>query len=526
MLVLLCAETWVTIADDELRPQLGELRLQLERLECERDLYLGLLTLGEEDVLESFMAQALALITKSVAAERGYLELSDPTRDGDSEPVYLAAGCSPEEVEHIRDTVSSGIIAHAVAKGQILAVPSALLDPRFKDRASVRRSKIEAVLCAPLGQEAPVGVLYLQGRKESGPFGKADVRRAELFAHHIEPLVQRLFARAREAARSPISDVRRRLKVGSIIGSSSALAHLLREVELAAPLDLCLLIRGDTGTGKSQLAHVIHTNSARSSGPFVEINCATIPENLTESELFGAFAGAHSTATARIEGKVAAAQGGTLFLDEITELSVSAQAKLLQLLQTKAYYPLGSSKPLRADVRVIAATNVDLEAAIREQGFREDLYYRLNVLPLRVPSLAERQEDVAQLAVHFCEQAIRQHTLAPVSLSPAAKRELTARDWPGNVRELAHAVEIGAIRASAARAVQVEPVHLFPGTAQFSPGDRRLSFHEQTRRFQSQLLAAALEEKDWNVAAVARELDLTRAHVYNLLKSFGLARGK
>src|SRR5690606_16456796 len=154
-------------------------------------------------------------------------------------------------------------------------------------------------------------------------------------------------------------------------------------------LDVSLMITGETGTGKSQLARVIHKNSPRCSGPFIEVNCAAIPETLMESELFGAAPGAHSTATSRVEGKVAGAEGGTLFLDEIAELPFSAQAKLLQLLQTKEYYPLGSTRVVRADVRVIAATNADLVAQIEQQRFRKDLYYRLDVLPIKMPSLRE-----------------------------------------------------------------------------------------------------------------------------------------
>jgi Nif-specific regulatory protein len=509
-----------TVADVE------DLVARVQRLERERDLYLGLLDLGEADAPNRFMDQALGLITEILGAQRGYLELTNPA-DPDGEPLFIAAGCSPEQVEQIRGTVSSGIIAHAVAKGQSVSVPSALLDPRFKDRASVRRSKIEAVLCVPIGESPPLGVLYCQGRNSSGPFSAADTARAETFARHLQPLALRLFER-QKSDRAPTASVRSRLKLDTVIGDSPALAHLLREVELAAPLDLSLLLTGDTGTGKSQLARVIHENSPRSTGPFVEINCAAIPEALMESELFGALPGAHSTAQVRLHGKLAAAGGGTLFLDEITELSVSAQAKLLQLLQTKQYYPLGSAKPMLADVRVIAATNVDLETAMREQDFREDLYYRLQVLPLKVPSLAERREDIPALASYFCAQASRQHGLRSMTLSPGATRALMAREWPGNIRELIHVVEVGAIRASRERADRLEECHLFGSASdRSSTGPReRLSFQEETRRFQCDLLKLVLAETDWNIAATARQLDITRAHVYNLIKAYGLSRDK
>jgi Nif-specific regulatory protein len=270
---------------------------------------------------------------------------------------------------------------------------------------------------------------------------------------------------------------------------------------------------------------LIHDNGPRRAAPFVEINCAALPENLLESELFGAQPGAHSTATQRMVGKVSAAQGGTLFLDEIALLPTTAQAKLLQLLQTKEFYPLGAARAVRADVRVIAATNTDLKSAIAARTFREDLYYRLQVLPLHVPSLAERKEDIPELARHFCERARLRHGLRAVELSPGALRGLSSHAWPGNVRQLEHVVEASVIRAVAQGAERVELSHVFPEHAGVElAAQDELTFQEATRRFQSALLEEVLSEHDWNVSAAARRLDLTRAHVYNLIKAFNLSR--
>jgi Nif-specific regulatory protein len=291
-------------------------------------------------------------------------------------------------------------------------------------------------------------------------------------------------------------------------------------------VDVGLLITGETGTGKSQIARVIHDNGRRRGGSFLELNCAALPDNLVESELFGAVPGAHSTATKKVAGKVAAARGGTLFLDEIGELSLVAQAKLLQLLQTKEYYPLGSNRAEVADVRVIAATNADLRERISEQRFREDLFYRLSVLPLCVPSLAERREDIRPLAEYFVEQASARHARTPLSLSARTLRELGDRSWPGNVRELMNAMEAAVLRAHAEGAPQIEPNHVFPSTDSRRAKSPRGTFHERTQQFQRDLLRQALEDSDWNVAQTARDLDLTRAHVYNLIKSFELERGK
>src|SRR6185295_9638073 len=210
--------------------------------------------------------------------------------------------------------------------------------------------------------------------------------------------------------------------ITGVVGRSQALATTLHQVALVAPLDVSVLLTGESGTGKSQLARVIHDNGARAAHPFVTVNCAALPESLIESELFGALQGAHSTATRRIDGKVAAAERGTLFLDEVGELSPAAQAKLLHLLHAREYHPLGGTKAIKANIRVIAATNADLQQAVTEKRFREDLFFRLHVLPIRVPTLAERREDIRELVLGFAAQACERHRLAQILPSPNALR--------------------------------------------------------------------------------------------------------
>jgi DNA-binding NtrC family response regulator len=213
-----------------------------------------------------------------------------------------------------------------------------------------------------------------------------------------------------------------------------------------------------------------------------------------------------------------------LFLDEVAELSVSAQAKLLQLLQNKEYYPLGASRSRKADVRIMAATNADLQERIASKAFREDLYYRLQVITLRMPNLRQRFEDLELLAVHLCEKACRQHGLRELTLSPGALTALRAREWPGNVRELEHVVEAGALRAAMQNVGQLEAHHLFADAQVDGSDSGQRTFQEETRRFQRELLCRVLIETDWNITETARRLDLARAHVYNLIKSFGISR--
>ncbi len=497
------------------------LKDEVQRLRLERDLYLGLLNLDEATLPEQFIEQALKLVVQIVGVDRGYLELNASDSGGEKD-WWTAAGWSEEEVEEIRANISRGIIAHAIARGEVLCVPSALLDPRFRDRQSVKRSQIEAVLCVPIGSDPPVGVLYLQGRRGDGPFTDAEQQLAKTFARYLVGLARRVFQR--QVIADPLAQLRERMNLTGVVGYSPALADVLSEAELAARLEASVLLTGDTGTGKTQLARVIHDNSRRAKMPFVSLNCAAIPEELLENELFGAVAGAHSTAARTIEGKVTAAKGGTLFLDEISELTVKAQAKLLQLLQTKEYYPLGSSRALLADVRIIAATNSDLQQLITEKRFREDLFYRLQVISLRMPSLRNRWEDILPLAEYFCERVCNEHGLASLELSPGGLAALKAREWPGNVRELEHVIEAGVIRAAMKNAAQLDARMLFPDSDSEESEDVSRSFHEETRRFQKELLQRALKETDWNITETARRLDLARAHVYNLIKSFGLAR--
>ncbi len=500
----------------------GDPSTDFERVQLERDLYLGLLNLSNREDPGAFLEEALGLIVRVFGVDQGYLELSDP-QEGPT--WWRAAGCSDEQVGVIRTLVSRGIIAATMASGEVITSASAFLDPMFRDRPSVQASKIEAVLCVPIIQRTPVGVLYLQGRRGGGCFSDTEVDRARTCARHLAPLVETLFIRSRHKPADHVAPFKKRLALDDVVGTSAALAAVLREVELVAPLDVSVVIMGETGTGKTRLARAIHENGPRRGRRFVEINCAALPDTLFESELFGAVAGGHSTAKGKMEGRVAAAQGGTLLLDEVAELSPVVQAKLLQFLQSREYYPLGSSTPLKADVRIIAATNVDLQEAINERRFRSDLFFRLQGLTIRMPSLVERPEDLAPLATHLCERIIRSNRLAHTVLSPGALRAIEAADWPGNVRELASAIETAAIRAAGEGATTIEAAHIFREPSSPGPVVRApLTFQEETRRFQSGVVLRALEAEDWNVTAAARTLDLTRAHLHNLIRAYGLKR--
>ncbi|MFO0610405.1 MAG: sigma-54-dependent Fis family transcriptional regulator [Polyangiales bacterium] len=496
-----------------------------ELVRAERDLYRRLLDLGAHDDVQAFLDEALALAAEATGAQRGYLAL-EPAGGGAAAVTTLA--CSDGDVDRIRRELSQGIVAEALRTGRTISTASALDDPRFKGLASVQAHRIQAVLCAPIGGAAPFGALYLQGRASPGPFPERERQIAEAFARHVAPLADRLRRAARDTGDDPTREHRARLKADGVVGRSKALAEALRTLAVAAQVDVPVLLVGESGTGKTELARCLHASSRRAAGPFVELNCAAIPETLLEAELFGAEKGAHSTATRRMPGKVAAAEGGTLFLDEVAELAQGAQAKLLQFLQSKQYYRLGDPSPQRADVRVVAATNADLEGAVAARRFREDLYYRLDVFRVRVPSLAERPEDVPLLAEHLAHAAGAAYGRA-LTVSRAAKAALASAEWPGNVRQLAAAVQRGAAFALDEKSDAIEAHHLFPErrpAANASAGAEALTWQEATRRFQRGLLEETLAACNGNVSEAARRLDLARSHLHELLRAHGVGRAK
>jgi len=233
----------------------------------------------------------------------------------------------------------------------------------------------------------------------------------------------------------------RKFSLGEVVGSSPALLASVERVRQVAPSSATVLLTGETGTGKELFAQMIHQNSRRAKGPFIAVHCAAIPANLLESELFGhekgAFTGAHERRTGRFE----AADGGTLFLDEIGEIDAATQVKLLRFLESRSIERLGSHKPVALDLRLVCATNRDLEAMVREGKFREDLFYRLSVVPLRLPSLRERREDIPLLMAHYLRRFAAENGVEPPRLSPAAAAALAAHPWPGNIRELRNAAE-------------------------------------------------------------------------------------
>jgi two-component system, NtrC family, nitrogen regulation response regulator NtrX len=313
-----------------------------------------------------------------------------------------------------------------------------------------------------------------------------------------------------------------------IIGDSAAIRALVEQIATAAPTNGRVLIHGENGSGKELVARTIHLRSIRLGRPFVDVNCAAIPEDLIESELFGHEKGAFTGALARRRGKFELADGGTLFLDEIGDMSLKTQAKVLRSLEEQAFERVGGKDTIKVDVRVIAASNRDLPALIREGRFREDLYYRLNVIPIEVPALRTRQDDIPALVGHFINQFCAENGKHAKTLSGEAMGYFLAYDWPGNVRELRNMVERLVIMAPGDVITADDlPKPLRPKEAAAPAGEaRERSLRDARENFERSFILAELRTNDWNVTRTADRLGIERSHLYRKLKAYNINPSK
>jgi two-component system nitrogen regulation response regulator NtrX len=311
------------------------------------------------------------------------------------------------------------------------------------------------------------------------------------------------------------------IRAHEILGSSPPVQRLKEQIQVAAPTNGWVLITGENGTGKEMVAKQLHVHSKRAGGPFVEVNCAAIPEDLIESELFGHEKGAFTGAIAQKRGKFELAHGGTIFLDEIGDMSLRTQAKILRILQEHEFERVGGTETLSVDVRVIAATNKSLEKEIQEGKFREDLYYRLNVIPFHVPPLRERREDIPVLVKSFAEEFCVESGAKPKQVTSRAMALLQAYGWPGNVRELRNLIERLVLMTPGPRIrPQDLPEELRSGTRPAEMGGATLD--EARHEFERRFLLARLEENGWNVSRTAEAIGLARESLSRKMRSYKL----
>lgn len=314
-----------------------------------------------------------------------------------------------------------------------------------------------------------------------------------------------------------------RHQFNSIIGKSPAMQEMFATLKLVAPTDSTVLITGDSGTGKELIANEIHENSARADAPFVKLNCAALHENLLESELFGHEAGAFTGAAATRKGRFELAHKGTLFLDEIGDMSLATQAKILRILQEGEFERVGGNTTLKTDVRLLAATHKDLQAMIAEGTFRQDLFFRLSVIPLHLPSLRERSIDIPELAQFFLQRYADKNRKDIKGFHPEALNLLIQYDWPGNIRELENTIERATILCLGEQITPHElPPQLFPEGTQARPVETPSRQGATLRDIEREIIKTTLEKNDHNKSATAKQLGIARQTLLNKLKEYGI----
>jgi len=466
--------------------------------------------LARADDIKDQLQRILNVMSDRLGMQRGMISILD-LKTGDAW-LDVARGVSVEEGK-ISYRPGEGITGKVAQTGRPMAIANLGQEAHFLDRTGARSSldrKELAFLCVPIFyQDRVVGVLSAD--KLSGRIQDLD-REIELLAAVAELLGKVVYFRAveEENRRLRRSLAQAKRPKTSIIGRSKVIQEVLKLVDQVADTATTVLIHGDTGTGKELVARAIHDNSRRSGGPLVRINCAAMPDTLLESELFGHEKGAFTGAITRRRGRFEEAQGGTIFLDEVGELSPIAQAKLLRVLQEREFQPLGSSRTVKVDVRVVAATNKDLEAEQAGGAFRSDLYYRLNVFPIFLPPLRERGPDILLLADFFVLRYAKEFQKNVNRISTPAIDLLMSYHWPGNVRELENCIE-RAVLLTNGEAVEARNL---PPTLQMKPEHlqerNRGKLEAMVGAFERDLISDALKDARGNQAQTARLLGTTK----------------
>jgi Nif-specific regulatory protein len=463
--------------------------------------------------LKASVQRVLSILARHHGALRGMVTV---LRDGELQ-VEAAEGFE-DRARAVRYRVGEGITGKVVESGKPIVVPRVSREPALLNRAAKRgdvsRQEL-SFICVPIAlHRQAVGALAVDLRFKP----ERDFDSSVKFFGIVSGMIAQALAVQRqvEEERRRLLDenthlrqeLRERYDFSNIIGTSGPTRQMYEQVAQVAQTNTTVRIRGESGTGKELIAHAIHYNSLRAKKPFVKVSCAALPDTLIESELFGYEKGAFTGATARKKGRFEMAEGGTLFLDEIGDINASTQVKLLRVLQEREFERLGGTDTVRVNVRVIAATNKDMDKAIADGTFREDLYYRLNVFTIFVPPLRDRKADMLLLADHFLEKFSREHGKVIKRISTPAIDMLMSYHWPGNVRELENALERSVLVCDGA---VIHGHHLPPSlqTADASGTVTRVTLKDAVAAFERDLILDALKTTRGNRAKAARLLDTT-----------------
>jgi transcriptional regulator with GAF, ATPase, and Fis domain len=439
----------------------------------------------------------------------------------------IALGAKGPLVQQFSLEMGEGIAGWVALHNRSLIVNDTDEDPRHqKDIGRQIGYTTTSILAVPMRvKEQCIGVIEILNKKGGKLFDQDDLQWLEIFANQAAMAVQNAknFQQVRNQVDLLQDQVNTDKGYHTLVWASPVMEEQLNLVRRIAPADSTVLILGESGVGKELIAEQIHLCSNRARKPFIRVNCAALPPTLLESELFGHVKGAFTDAVSDRRGRFELADTGTIFLDEIGDLPLALQAKMLRVIQEKSFERLGSSDSITVDVRIIAATNKDIELLVEEQSFRSDLYYRLNVLPLNIPPLRQRREDIEKLAHFFLKRIALETNKRVTGFSEDAMEALLSFDWPGNVRELENAIE-RAVVISRHETILPEDLLLHGRDVNDQARYHGKGLKEGITLFKKHFIRAALERHGWNHTATAKELDIQRSYLSKLVKDLNLKR--
>jgi len=481
-------------------------------------------TIEPEDLLTAILQAAIGLF----AVEGCSIGLLDDT----AQHLVFAAMAGKARVAEFRISVDQGIAGWVARTGQGVVSNDVTQDPRFYSGIDQQTGfRTRSILCAPVKQHNQlIGVIEALNTTHPEGFTENDLQFLLAFGGLAATAISRAKAFVAVRNANVVFQERVQDRYRLVAGPSAAMQEVLRVAHAAAATRTTVLLLGESGTGKEVVAHAIHQWSPRAEHPFVAVNCTALTPELLESELFGHERGAFTGAVAQKKGKFELAEGGTLFLDEIGDLAPPLQVKLLRVLQEKEFQRVGGTKDIRVDVRVIAATNRDLRQAIQKGAFREDLYYRLNVVALTLPALRERPEDIPVLASHFVDHYCRELKRAPMGIAPSAAACLRAYPWPGNVRELQNTIERAVVLspgpeitvADLPLETRQQSSHAASAPGQSELPDDALPLADAIAALTRARVGKALQLAAGNQTRAAQHLGLTQSHLSRLIKRLGM----
>jgi Nif-specific regulatory protein len=487
-----------------------------ERLENIALLYEISKALNEHLDLKRSLYRVLDILSSTMNMVRGTITLLDPLRN--EIHIEVAHGITRSAIERVRYKLGEGVTGQVIETGKPVAIPRISEEPRFLDRTASRKrqpTREISFFCVPIKKGSQVIGALSVDKPYDQAYALDDGKRllsviATMIASHVIKLetIRMENERLRDENRRLQTELKTKYTISNIVGSSNRMREVYQMVSQVCRSNATVLIRGESGTGKELVANSIHYNSPRSANPFVKVNCAALPSNLIESELFGHEKGAFTGAIKQKIGKFELAHRGTIFLDEIGSLNLDVQANLLRILQEKEFDRVGGQRTIKVDVRVIAATNKNLEQAVEDGTFRGDLYYRLNVFPIYMPPLRERKTDILLLADYFLEQYAKENHKDIRRFSTPAIDMLMQYHWPGNVRELENCIERAVLLCEEG---VIHSYHLPPTlqTGQESGTLPALSLEEAVANLEKEMLIDALKNTRGNITNAARVLQTT-----------------